>query len=334
MKASERKNKSPSEYYNPYFKRGHPNLLWLINKPKGGTSKVKGKRVKNDEGQDNDSDDDTRDAVDETYGPSYGNKIQASSRAISAAPESGPLQRREIAVVQSQLADIQKQQGAISNAISRLRKDHNQLYQQAIAFQTLHHRHESSINAILTFLATVYNRSLDGQNPQNIAQMFANGIPQDPQHQHQGNVVRYWKSLKSTAAKPRQPESSTQATTAPHGTTQLQQWPSQHRFHIHLKLAKPKLFTRHYAPTRRDRRALRVSLRHNPHQNREYHSTTRHDEHNQQDERSGSPQRQQSHGISRDAAALRERPRELTPDHRATLHNAESHGHYVCAWYE
>ena len=27
MKASERKNKSPSEYYNPYFKRGHPNLL-------------------------------------------------------------------------------------------------------------------------------------------------------------------------------------------------------------------------------------------------------------------------------------------------------------------
>ncbi|KAL5344574.1 Heat shock transcription factor [Pseudogymnoascus australis] len=32
MKASERKNKSPSEYYNPCFKRGHPNLLRLIER--------------------------------------------------------------------------------------------------------------------------------------------------------------------------------------------------------------------------------------------------------------------------------------------------------------
>ena len=187
MKASERKNKSPSEYYNPYFKRGHPNLLWLINKPKGGTTTKKGNRkVKNEDGGDGDSDDDVRDGVEEIYGPGYGSTAQPS-RAISAAPESGPLQKREMAVVQSQLADIQKQQGAISQAISRLRKDHNQLYQQAIAFQTLHDRHESSINAILTFLATVYNRSLDGQGAQNLAQMFgANGIPQD---HNQGNVV-------------------------------------------------------------------------------------------------------------------------------------------------
>jgi heat shock transcription factor len=188
MKASERKNKSPSEYYNPYFKRGHPNLLWLINKPKGGTSTKKGNRkVKNEDGGDGDSDDEGRDGVEEIYTSGYVGNAQPS-RAISAAPESGPLQRREMAVVQSQLADIQKQQGAISQAISRLRKDHNQLYQQAIAFQTLHDRHESSINAILTFLATVYNRSLDSQGAQSLAQMFgANGIPQD-QH-NQGNVV-------------------------------------------------------------------------------------------------------------------------------------------------
>ena len=187
MKASERKNKSPSEYYNPYFRRNHPSLLWLINKPKGGTSKSKKQRGKNEEGQENDSDGEGADGVEEVYSAGYGNQ----GRAISAAPESGPLQRREMAVVQSQLADIQKQQSAISNAIARLRKDHNQLYQQAIAFQTLHDRHESSINAILTFLATVYNRSLDGQGlgAQNIAQMFANGIPQDQQQQQQGNVV-------------------------------------------------------------------------------------------------------------------------------------------------
>lgn len=182
MKASERKNKSPSEYYNPYFKRGHPNLLWLINKPKGGNTKSKKSRVKNEEGHEPESDDDGRD-VEEVYG----NNVQ-QSRAISAAPEAGPLQRRDVTVLQNQLAEIQKQQGAITNAIARLRKDHNQLYQQSMAFQSLHDRHENSINAILTFLATVYNRSLDGQGPQNIAQMFANGIPHNDQ-QHQGSVV-------------------------------------------------------------------------------------------------------------------------------------------------
>lgn len=184
MKASERKNKSPSEYYNPYFKRGHPNLLWLINKPKGGINKKKAKTVKDErlEMQDGESDDDAN--IEEVYG----NNIQAS-RALSAAPEAGPLQRREVAVLQNQLAEIQKQQGNITNAIQRLRKDHNQLYQQSMAFQTLHDRHENSINAILTFLATVYNRSLDGQGvPQNIAQMFANGIPHNDQ-QNQGSVV-------------------------------------------------------------------------------------------------------------------------------------------------
>jgi heat shock transcription factor, other eukaryote len=182
MKASERKNKSPSEYYNPYFKRGHPNLLWLINKPKGGATKGKAKgRVKSEEGVDRDSDEEGQD-IEEVYGNNVSN-----ARALSAAPESGPLQRRDVAVLQNQLAEIQKQQGAITNAISRLRKDHNQLYQQSMAFQTLHDRHENSINAILTFLATVYNRSLDGQGPQNFAQMFANGIPHD--QQHQGSVV-------------------------------------------------------------------------------------------------------------------------------------------------
>ena len=180
MKASERKNKSPSEYYNPYFKRGHPNLLWLINKPRGGGAKSKKTRVKHEDVE-GDSDDDAKD-VEEVYG----NNVQ-QSRALSAVPEAGPLQRRDVAVLQNQLAEIQKQQNTITNAITRLRKDHNQLYQQSVAFQSLHDRHENSINAILTFLATVYNRSLDGQGPQNVAQMFANGIPHNDQQQ--GNVV-------------------------------------------------------------------------------------------------------------------------------------------------
>lgn len=181
MKASERKNKSPSEYYNPYFKRGHPNLLWLINKPKGGATKGKAKgRVKTEDGIDRDSDDDGQE-IEEVYG----NNVQ-NPRALSVVPESGPLQRRDVAVLQHQLTEVQKQQAAITNAISRLRKDHNQLYQQSMAFQSLHDRHENSINAILTFLATVYNRSLDTQNPQGFSQLFANGVSHDAQ---QGNVV-------------------------------------------------------------------------------------------------------------------------------------------------
>ena len=155
--------------------------------------------MKAEDGADGESDDDRQDGVEETYGPGYGqNNIQGGQRQISAAPESGPLQRREMALVQNQLQEIQKQQGAISNAISRLRKDHNQLYQQAVAFQTLHDRHESSINAILTFLATVYNRSLDGQGGPNIAQMFANAIP--PDQQHQGSVVDMGDLRKPAAA--------------------------------------------------------------------------------------------------------------------------------------
>ncbi|RKF71374.1 putative heat shock transcription factor [Golovinomyces cichoracearum] len=179
MKASERKNKSPSEYYNPYFKRGHQNLLWLITKPRGGNSKNK-KKIKEIESFQIDSDDDKD--VEEIFG----NSIQ-SSRALSVGPESS-LQRRDVSILHNQLAEIQQQQTIISNAIQRLRKDHNTLYQQSVAFQSLHDRHDNSINAILTFLATVYNRSLDGQNPPNIAQMFSNGIPHNDQ-QHPGSVV-------------------------------------------------------------------------------------------------------------------------------------------------
>lgn len=190
MKASERKNKSPSEYYNPYFKRGHPNLLWLINKPKGGTGgkKGKGSRVKPEDGAEQ-SDEDA-DVADETFSQTYGsNSIQGTTRAISAAPESGPLQRRELAVFRDQLKEVMKTQSTMGTLLTRLQKNQSQIYQQAVAFQTLHERHENSINAILTFLATIYNRGLDGQgNGPNLSQLFANGIPQEHQPR-QGDVV-------------------------------------------------------------------------------------------------------------------------------------------------
>ncbi|KAI0101803.1 hypothetical protein GGR51DRAFT_550742 [Nemania sp. FL0031] len=173
MKASERKNKSPSEYYNPYFRRGHPNLLWLINKPKSGNTK-KGAKKRGDDGE-GDSDDDTA-PVDDTVTQSF-SQPNASNRALPA-PEAGPLQKKELALVRDQMAALQQRQKQISDAITRLRQEHNQLYQQAMMFQNMHSRHENSINAILNFLANVFRKSLEEQGgTQNVNDLLAGIIP-------------------------------------------------------------------------------------------------------------------------------------------------------------
>ena len=190
MKASERKNKSPSEYYNPYFKRGHPNLLWLINKPKNPQKKGKG-RAKQEEGPE-ESEDENKDNIEEIYG--YGQDPR--SRAISTVPDgSGQAGPVALTQVQRQLRDIQVQQGNIQAMIARLREQNQDLYQRADQFSKLHNRHENSINAILTFLATLYNRSIDPNNSAgqdlNLMRVFSslsNTMPQDQQHP-QGNVV-------------------------------------------------------------------------------------------------------------------------------------------------
>lgn len=189
MKASERKNKSPSEYYNPYFRRGHPNLLWLINKPKSGNTK-KNPKKRGDEVE-IDSDDDGA-IVDEVLGQNFP-QLNTASRALPA-PESGggPLQRKELAIVRDQMTTLQQQQKAISTAISQLRQEHNELYRQAVAFQTQHDRHENSINAILNFLANVFRKSLEEQGGvQNVNDLLASILPhaQMPQTQHSGTVV-------------------------------------------------------------------------------------------------------------------------------------------------
>ncbi|KAL4864526.1 hypothetical protein BDV12DRAFT_10930 [Aspergillus spectabilis] len=182
MRASERKNKSPSEYANPYFKRGHPDLLWLIQKPKNTTGQgpKTGKgyvRVK------------TEDAEHET--DDYGDDSAAASRddssrnrQLSLIAQQQPLPKDQFSNVYRELQAIRQQQQIISSTISKLRREHEQLYAQAANFQEQHNRHENSINAILTFLATVYNRSLQGQEGQNLANSFAGAISQD-----QGNVV-------------------------------------------------------------------------------------------------------------------------------------------------
>ena len=192
MRASERKNKSPSEYYNPYFKRGRPNLLWLIQKPKNPPGKGKGgARVKQEDGI---QDEDVEDVYD-VEGPTPANQapgdnissLRNGRQPLMLSQGGGGLPQEELSAVQRELQAIRHQQQLISSVIQKIRRDHEQLYGQAAAFQELHNRHENSINAILTFLATVYNRSLEGQGAQNLANLFAGAIPQDTQSQ--GNVV-------------------------------------------------------------------------------------------------------------------------------------------------
>ncbi|KAF5857366.1 stress-responsive transcription factor hsf1 [Aspergillus alliaceus] len=181
MRASERKNKSPSEYANPYFKRGHPELLWLIQKPKNtpGQGSKSGKinvRVKTEDVDEHDNDD---------YDDGSGARDDRSRNRQLSLVQGSVMPKDQLAGVYRELQAIRQQQQVISNTITKLRREHEQLYAQAANFQEQHTRHENSINAILTFLATVYNRSLQGpEGPQNLVNSFAGAISQD-----QANVV-------------------------------------------------------------------------------------------------------------------------------------------------
>jgi heat shock transcription factor len=176
MKASETKAKAPSEYYNKYFKRGRPELLWLIQKPKNPPPGPKRKR--DDDGKRGDSDEDR------TYQDGGGGGYE-ESMAVRANQEMTMIPRNEYNSLRSEVRTLQQQQKVISNVLGQIRRQNDQLYQQATAFQTLHDRHENSINAILTFLATFYNRTLEGNNGANLADMFGTATAQ----QQQSNVV-------------------------------------------------------------------------------------------------------------------------------------------------
>lgn len=176
LKTSEQRSKPPSEYENPYFKRGQPDLMWLISKPKG---KGKRKNMKNKQ-EDSDNLDDMSEVGEEFEtggggGRGYIEGPKSEGQDGGHHQQSGG-RRPDISAVIQQLESVKNHQAMISAAINRLRKDHNQLYEQSVAFQTLHDRHENSINAILTFLATVYDKSLGGNINGTFSNLFQNQV--------------------------------------------------------------------------------------------------------------------------------------------------------------
>ncbi|EEP79158.1 hypothetical protein UREG_04004 [Uncinocarpus reesii 1704] len=190
MRASERKNKSPSEYSNPYFRRGHPDLLWLIQKPKNvSQSKAAGKSGSRGRTEGDADDGEAEDLAEDGGGGGGGREDRGRFRGqLSITPGDATLAKEQLANVYRELQNIRHQQQIISSTINKLRREHEQLYDQAINFQEQHSRHENSINAILTFLATVYNRSLQGhEGAQGLINSFtAAPMPQD---QGQGNII-------------------------------------------------------------------------------------------------------------------------------------------------
>ena len=196
MKSSERKSKAPSEYYNVYFKRDKPDLLWLIHKPKpvAGGKQPQPRRRRDDDGPRSagESDDDERRlSPDSSEMPTE--RVRHEDQQGSATPRNRSGQGRhagqglatlphmELANLRGEVQRLQRQQQLIINVISQMKKTNEQIFGQAANYQNLHDRHENSINAILTFLATFYNQSLDSHGGQNLANMFTNSIPQHAQ---------------------------------------------------------------------------------------------------------------------------------------------------------
>lgn len=182
--------KPPSMYSHPYFRKNRPDLLWLIQKPTG-KSNAKRKRDGTIKGEGGDSDEDRQ------YSPGPEGRPQGE---LGTAGNQGlaQLPRTELAAVRQELKKLQQQQGMISRMIGQLKDQNDQFYRQATAFQALHDRHENSINAILTFLATFYNRSLEGQAGQNLVNMF-NGQSQNNQQQQGGVVEEYHDGANDTS---------------------------------------------------------------------------------------------------------------------------------------
>jgi heat shock transcription factor len=80
----------------------------------------------------------------------------------------------------------------ILGAINRLQRNNNDLYNQALMFQSQHDRHQNSINAILKFLANVFRKTLEDQGSmQSVSDIISSMITNQgaqPAHQ-QGSVV-------------------------------------------------------------------------------------------------------------------------------------------------
>lgn len=185
MRASERKIKSASEYSHPFFRRGHPSLLWLIRKSNSG-SKSK-KRGKNTE-------DEIKSESKVGYGRSLGCVLSSSSVATKRslfAPKYQSLQKKEMAAIYRELSSLRKQQKLILRAINHLQRNTNELNHRALMFRNQHDRHEKSIHAIANFLGIIFHKTLGEQGELQDVSHVSSSLTINSEHQQppQGNIA-------------------------------------------------------------------------------------------------------------------------------------------------
>ena len=175
MRASERKNKSPSEYANQFFRRDRPKWMWLISKPKTAPGKGKGSRTKQADGNPEEEDEIFDGEVTGHAMPSLDENGRPHQPLLIGQGDPSMLQE-QLAAVQQELREIRDSHAAISSILRGLRQDQEQ---RAAQFREANDRHENSINAILTFLATVYSRNIDGHTNQNVGNLFGASMPHE-----------------------------------------------------------------------------------------------------------------------------------------------------------
>lgn len=177
MRASEKKNKSPSEYAHPYFLRAHPVLQWLITKPNKTGGKKRQKQANKDSSGAVEQDSDAEEFMDDPSGQYALSDIHPGRNL--GRNEAGPLAKTEMGKLRDQLAQVQQKQQQCLALIQNLQNNQHEIVQRAQKFEEMHHRHENSITAILNFLANVFRKSLEENGgAQNISDMLASILPQ------------------------------------------------------------------------------------------------------------------------------------------------------------
>lgn len=188
MRASERKNKSPSEYSNPYFRRGHPNLLWLITKPKSNS-----KTKKTSKSNEHEVESDEEVGVEET--PGYA----SVPGGMSLSEIGGP--KKDFAVFRDEFKKIREHQQVILQRMQRLEQNQQRIEAQQRAQQQqkdkrvddiyrLFMRHENSLQNMMQVLVYHFKKTLeDGKSAQQIKDIMASGFLPGNNHGSSHGIV-------------------------------------------------------------------------------------------------------------------------------------------------
>ena len=118
MRASESRNKIPSEYSNPYFKKSRPNLLYLIQKPKTTSRRPRGARGEFDTNAEDDGPE-VQD-VDGAAQPDRQDSLRGSRQPLLIGQSEVSLSQESLVAVRRELNALREQQGIITTMIKKI----------------------------------------------------------------------------------------------------------------------------------------------------------------------------------------------------------------------